>query len=109
MDCRKRRWIGGAHGHEVVEYEINTALVEALNSIEKRAAIETGQEQENVNVTGHVTNKAIALSKIMSIPELEVLEAKMLAQIEAEKNPGKLVVATSEPVVDTNQPVVATE
>jgi hypothetical protein len=29
----------------VEEYEINTALIESLNSVEKRAAIETGQEQ----------------------------------------------------------------
>jgi phage terminase small subunit len=34
--CRKVRWIGGKDGREVVEYEINSALIEALNSVEKR-------------------------------------------------------------------------
>jgi len=28
------------------EYEIDAPLVEAMNSVERRAAIETGQEQE---------------------------------------------------------------
>jgi hypothetical protein len=36
------------------EYEIDTDVIEALNSVEKRAAIETGQEQKNVNLTGLV-------------------------------------------------------
>jgi hypothetical protein len=35
---RKVRWIGGKDGYEVIEYEINTALIESLNSVEKRAA-----------------------------------------------------------------------
>ena len=61
--CRRVRWIGGKDGREVVEYEINTALIESLNSVEKRAAIETGQEQENVNLTGQISAKSIALSK----------------------------------------------
>jgi hypothetical protein len=34
--CRRVRWIGGKDGREVVEYEINTSLIEALNSVEKR-------------------------------------------------------------------------
>ena len=42
--CRKKRWIGGKNGYEVIEHEIDTALIEALNSVEKRAAIETDQE-----------------------------------------------------------------
>jgi hypothetical protein len=50
--CRRARWVGGKDGREVTEYEINTALIESLNSVEKRAAIEAGQEQENVNLTG---------------------------------------------------------
>jgi hypothetical protein len=54
-------------------------------TIEKRAAIETGQEQENVQVTGNISSKSIALSKVMSIQELEALEAKMLAAMEAER------------------------
>jgi hypothetical protein len=43
------------------EYEIDTGAIEALNSVEKRAAIETGQEQENVNLTGQIGSKSIAL------------------------------------------------
>jgi len=63
---------------------------ESMNSVEKRAAIETGQEQENIQVTGQVTSKAIALSTV--IPELEELERKMAAAMEAEKA-GKVVEA----------------
>ena len=74
------------------EYEIDTGVIEALNSVEKRAAIETGQEQENVNLTGHVSAKSITLSKVLTIPELEALQAKMDAAMEAEKN-GKVVEA----------------
>jgi hypothetical protein len=41
--CRKS--IGsGSNAQVVEEYEINTALIESLNSLEKRAATETGQE-----------------------------------------------------------------
>jgi len=91
--CRKLRTVGGAKNARVVEeYEINTPLIEALNSVEKRVAIETGQEQENVNFTGQVSSRAVALSKVMTIPELEALEKKMLAVIEAEKT-GKVVEA----------------
>jgi hypothetical protein len=47
---REQRTVGGAKNARIVEeYEINTALIEALNSVEKRAAIETGQEQEFAN------------------------------------------------------------
>jgi hypothetical protein len=80
--CRRVRWVGGKDGREVEEYEINTALIESLNSVEKRAAIETGQESENVNLTGQISAKSIALSKVMSLPELEELERKMLAAME---------------------------
>jgi len=77
----------------ILATRINTALIEALNSVEKRAAIETGQEQENIQVTGQVTSKAIALSKVMTIPELEELERKMLAEIEKDKAAGKVIEA----------------
>jgi len=93
--CRRLRWIGGKGGKCVEEFEIDTAAVEALNSIEKRAAIETGQEQENVNFTGQVSARAIALSKVMTIPELEELERKMLAVMEAERQ-GKTIEAPGE-------------
>src|SRR5215472_340076 len=48
--CRKVRWIGGKEGREVVDYEINTALIESLNSVEKRAAIETGHEVDRSDI-----------------------------------------------------------
>ena len=89
--CRKLRTVGGAKNARVVEeYEINTPLIEALNSVEKRAAIETGKEQENFNLTGQISSNAIALSKVMTIPELEELERKMLAVMEEEKKVGKV-------------------
>src|SRR5262252_1570399 len=45
--CRKLRSIGSGKDAQVVEeYEIDTSAVEALNSIERRAAIETGEECE---------------------------------------------------------------
>jgi hypothetical protein len=87
--CRRLQWVGGKDGHEVEEYEINTALIESLNSVDKRAAIETGQEQENVNLTGQISAKSIALSKVMTRPELEELERKMLAAMEEEQELGQ--------------------
>jgi phage terminase small subunit len=90
---RKLRSIGSGKDAQIVEeYEIDTALVEAMNSVERRAAVETGQERENVNLTGQISAKSIALSKVMTLPELEALEAKMLAALEAEKS-GRLVEA----------------
>jgi hypothetical protein len=80
------------------EYEIDPGVIEALNSVERRAAIETGQEQENVNLTGQISAKSIALSKVMSLEELEALEAKMLAVMEAER---KVIEA---PTTTTNKP-----
>ena len=64
-------------------------------TIEKRAAIETGQEQENVAITGNISSKSIALSKVMSLQELEALQTKMEAAMEAEKQ-GKVVEGASE-------------
>jgi len=98
--CRRIRWVGGKDGREVEEYEINTALIESLNSIERRAAIETGQEQENVAITGNISSKSIALSKVMSLQELEALQAKMEAAMEAEKS-GKVVEAAQTPAQTT--------
>jgi hypothetical protein len=88
--CRRIRWVGGKDGREVEEYEVNVALIESLNSVEKRAAVETGQEQENVAITGQISAKSIALSKVLSMSELEAIEKKMLAAMEAERA-GKLV------------------
>jgi hypothetical protein len=88
---RKFRTIGSGRDAQIIEeYEIDTALVEALNSVERRAAIETGHEQENVNLTGQISAKSIALSKVMTLPELEAIEAKMRALMEAERT-GKVI------------------
>jgi Terminase small subunit len=90
--CRKVRVVGsGKNAREIEEYDIDTSAIEALNTVERRAAIETGQEQENVNVTGQISAKSIALSKVMSLPELEELERKMAAAMEAEAHPGKVI------------------
>jgi phage terminase small subunit len=91
---RTLRSIGSGKDAQIVEeYEIDTALVEAMNSVEKRAAIETGQEQENVNLTGQISQKSIALSKVLTYEEALELEKKMLAAMEADKNPPKVVEA----------------
>jgi hypothetical protein len=42
--------LGQQRAREVEEYEINTALIEALNSVEKRSAIETGQEVDRSDI-----------------------------------------------------------
>ena len=82
--CRKKRWIGGKDGYEVIEYEISTALIEALNSIEKRAAIETGQEVDRTDISlrGGVAAQAEILRKAFTLDELEAMDAK----IEAARN-----------------------
>jgi hypothetical protein len=50
---RKLRSIGSGKDAQIMEeYKIDPPLVEAMNSVERRAAIEPGQEQDNVNVTG---------------------------------------------------------
>ena len=45
-----------------------------------------------MNLTGQISAKSIALSKVMSIEDLEALEAKMLAAMEGER-PGKVIEA----------------
>jgi hypothetical protein len=92
--CMKLKSVRGKNNVQRVyrEYEIDTGVIEVLNSVERRAAIETGQEQENVNLTGQISAKSIALSKVMSLEELEALEAKMIAAIEAEQQ-GKAIEA----------------
>jgi hypothetical protein len=45
--CLRFKSVRGKNGVKVYrEYEIDTGMIEALNSGERRAAIETGQEQE---------------------------------------------------------------
>jgi hypothetical protein len=79
--CRKKRWIGGKDGYEVTEYEINTALIECLNSVEKRAAIETGQEvdRSDISLRGGLAAQAEMLRKAFTLEELEIMDAKMEA------------------------------
>jgi hypothetical protein len=101
--CMKLKSVRGKNNVQRVyrEYEIDTGVIEALNSVDCRAAIETGQEQENVNLTGQINAKSIALSKVMTLPELEALEAKMLAAMEAERT-GKVIEAPT--TTTTNKP-----
>jgi hypothetical protein len=67
------------------EYEIDTDVIEALNSVERRAAIETGQEQENVNLTAQISQKSMTLAKVFTIDELEEMKPRMDAAMEAER------------------------
>ena len=82
----KLRTVDGAKNARVVEeYEINTALIEALNSVEKRPAIETGQEQENVNLTGQISRARVDAAKVFSLEELEEMKRRWDAKIEEER------------------------
>jgi len=100
--CRKVRWIGGKDGREVVEYEINSALIEALNSVEKRAAIETGQEVDRADISlrGGLEAQAEMLRKAFTLEELEVMDAKM----EAAKNGHPRVIEAPNPSKGERQP-----
>ena len=102
---RKTRWIGGRDGHEVEEYEINTALIEALNSVEKRAAIETGQEVDraDINLRSGLAAQAAVLQKAFTLDELEVIEAR----IEAAQNGGSPKQLEAPAVVPDVKPVPA--
>jgi phage/plasmid-associated DNA primase len=82
-----KRWIGGKEGYEVDDYEIDTGAIEALNSIEKRAAVETGQEidRQDINVRGDLQAQADVLRKAFTLDELEAMDAK----IEAAKAPAR--------------------
>jgi len=93
---RKQRVIGTGKNAKIIEdHEVDTGLLDTMAALEKQVAIETGQwtEKQGVEVTGQISAKAIALSKVMTIEELEALEAKMLAVMEAEKNGGKVIEA----------------
>ena len=49
---------------------MNSALIESLNSLEKRAAIETGgQEQENIQFTGNISQRSMTLTKVFLLEE----------------------------------------
>jgi hypothetical protein len=83
---RKLRSVGhGKDARVVEEYEIDNAAVEALNSIEKRAAIEAGQEQENINLSGQISKAGIDAAKVFTIEELEQMKARYEAKFEEER------------------------
>jgi hypothetical protein len=94
---RKKRWIGGKDGYEVTEYEINTALIESLNSVERRAAIETGQEvdRQDINLRGKANDEAKVLKKAFSFEEL----ASMDRRVKAARD-GKVIEAPAAPATD---------
>jgi hypothetical protein len=73
----------------VEEYEIDTGAIESLNSIEKRAAIETGQEvdRSDISIRGGVAAQAELLRKAFTLDELEAMDAR----IEAARNGSKVV------------------
>ena len=85
--CMKLKSVRGKNNVQRVcrEYEIDTGVIEALNAVEKRAAIETGQESENIQVTGQISARAMTLTKVCSLEELENLKARMEAQMEKER------------------------
>ena len=114
--CRKVRWIGGKDGYEVTDYKINTPLIEALNSIEKRAAVETGQEtdRQDINVLGDLQAQADVLRKAFTLDELEAMDARIEAARNGETKqlPGPAGVPDVQPFLDKTQgrsDVAATE
>jgi hypothetical protein len=62
-----------------------------LNSIEKRAAVETGQEtdRQDINVRGDLQAQADVLRKAFTLDELEAMDAK----VEAARKGTKLIEA----------------
>jgi hypothetical protein len=85
LRLRKVRSIKTDDGYQTVtEYEINTALIESLNSVEKHTAIETGQEVDRADISlrGGLAAQAEMLRKAFTLEELEVMDAR----IEAARN-----------------------
>ena len=103
---RGLRNVGHRKDAQVVEeYEIDTAAIEALNSIEKRAAIETGQEVDraDINLRGNVQAQAEMLRKAFTLEELEVMDAKIEA---AKAGTPKLIDAPAAKPVEKTEVVV---
>jgi phage terminase small subunit len=99
---RKERSIrDGRDSRVVFDYEIDTSAIEALNSIEKRAAIETGQEVDraDINLRGGVAAQAEMLRKAFTLEELEAMDARL----EAARN-GTKVLGAPAVVVPEVQP-----
>jgi hypothetical protein len=103
---RGLRNVGHRKDAQVVEeYEIDTAAIEALNSIEKRAAIETGQEVDraDINLRGGVQAQAELFRKAFTLEELEVMDAKIEA---AKAGTPKLIDAPAAKPVEKTEVVV---
>jgi phage terminase small subunit len=100
--CRRLKSVREEDGKSwrlVTEYEINTPLIESLNSVERRAAIETGQEvdRQDINLRGGKLNanqemlvKAYADDPMRLEAIFEEMRVKMLAAAEAEER-GKVI------------------
>jgi phage terminase small subunit len=85
---RRYKSVGTGNNAQIVEeYEIDTGAVEALNSIERRAAIETGQEvdRQDINLRGKVNDEAEVLKRAFSFEELEAMRRRIQAVIDAEQ------------------------
>jgi hypothetical protein len=97
--CRKLKTVGGSskEARVVEEYEINTALIESLNSVERRAAIETGQEvdRQDINLRGKVNDEAEVLKRAFSFDELAAMDRRMKAARD-----GKVIEAPAAPATD---------
>jgi hypothetical protein len=91
--CMRLKSVRNDKGTRVYrEYEIDTGVVEALNSVERRAAIETGQEvdRQDIRVNGKLNERQEMLARAYADnPQeleamLEAMRARMLAVAEAE-------------------------
>ena len=86
--CRRLRSVRDGNENRVVEeYEINTALIESMNSVKRRAAIETGQEvdRQDIHLGAKTGAREALLAKAFTAQELEAMRAWMLAVVEAEE------------------------
>ena len=88
------------------EYEIDTALIESLNSVEKRAAVETGQEvdRQDINLNSRSNARVDLLAKTFSLAEIDEMERRMKATAAAEER-RKLIDATPDEKEASKQPV----
>jgi hypothetical protein len=79
---RRYKSVGtGKYTQIVEEYEIDHAAVECLNSIERRAAIETGQEVDraDIKLRGNVDAEEEMLRKAFTFEELAEMDARIRA------------------------------
>jgi hypothetical protein len=66
----------------------STRLIESLNSVERRAAIETGQEvdRQDINLNGKASERAALLAKAFTIEEMEAMKARMIVAAGSEES-----------------------